>query len=294
MRRAFLVVTLSFALCGFAADVKRGDVFRTALMTLMCPTPPLGALYAPDLTWKEWVATGRAIAFDSVGNLYSADDSTLDVFDSTLRKVRSVALPEPASSLAVNDAGITYVVGESGTVYVYSPGGMLQYRFTLPNLELPARQVSIDVAPEGCTLVYAGAGGSVNRFDSCAQIALAPVATDEHFTAIRAMREGGFAGATDSRLKFYNGSGQVVFDIALPRERFSPRLTQVAAIAFDTNPDFIYLAANDGLRKLNLRDLSMPDIAAITSPFSVAVFGEQRPTPSSFSLPPAHRRGSRH
>ena len=131
------------------------------------------------------MTTGTAVAFDSIGNLTTIDNGALLTFDSMLQQTRRVPLMEPASSLAVDAAGFATVVGESGTAYVYSPGGILQRSFALPGVFVPAREVNIDVSPEGCTLVYLGAGGKVNRFDGCTQIALA--APDDRFTAIRAL-----------------------------------------------------------------------------------------------------------
>ena len=271
-----------------AADVQRGDVFRTAAMTIMCPTPPLGALYSRDLQWKQYLATGRAIAFDSVGNLYSVDGTALDVFDTSLHKIRTVAIPEAASALAVSGAGFAYVAGESGTVFVYSPGGVWQSEFTLPSAA-----ESIDIAPEGCTLVYVGAVGVVNRFDVCAGVALPRIAQDERFTAIRALRDGGFAGATASRIEIWNGAGQMVHSVNIPNERFSNEVAHVAALAFDVDPDYIVLVTNSGLMKMNVRNPSGAITDALNNPFGVAVFGEERPSPSRFATP-AKRRGAGH
>lgn len=87
-----------------------------------------------------------------------------------------------------------YVVGRSGRMYVYSPGGILQRSFTLPNLSASAGAISIDATPDGCTLVYVGDGASANRFNTCAHLALARLAPGKRFEAVHALSDGGFAG----------------------------------------------------------------------------------------------------
>jgi|GEM_PF-4295548 len=291
--KAVAAILLSCALPAFASDVKRGDVFRTAVMTIMCPTPPLGALYSGDLTFKTWIATGGVVAFDSVGNLYAAGDSALQIFDTTLRPVRTIALSEAPIALAVNDAGVSFVAGTSGNLRVYSPGGVLQQAFMLPNVAPPVSFMSIDVAPDGCTLVYTGANDRVNRFDVCARVALPPIAQDRRFTAVRALRDGGFAGATDTRIELWNGSGQLIHSVALPPERFNNRPVHVEALAFDVDPNFVVIATDTGLMKLNIRNPAIVKSDFLSNPIGVAVFGEARPAASEFAAP-VRQRGIRH
>src|SRR5229473_6341440 len=142
---AAVVIGLASVRAG-AADIVRGDVVRSAMYVfIMCPAPPPTALYSGVLAFKSYLDSGDAVAFDSVGNLYSVviEDGpfvymmVLRSFDPSLRLIRSVPLPEAARGLAVDAAGFSYVVGVSGTVHVYSPGGMLLRSFALPNL-LPA------------------------------------------------------------------------------------------------------------------------------------------------------------
>src|SRR5947207_11022199 len=104
-RLAFFVAALALSLPMFGADVRRGDVFRTADFTIICPTPPIGALYAPNLEWKTYLPTGPAVAFDSIGNLTTIESGALITFDSMLQQTRRVPLMETANSLAVDAAG---------------------------------------------------------------------------------------------------------------------------------------------------------------------------------------------
>ena len=293
MKSSGLAVTalaLCFSLSAFAADVRRGDIVRVAaLNVIMCPTPPPGALHAPDLTWKSYVAAGDEVAFDSIGNLYAVNLMTLEIFDSMLQSIRKVQLPEISSSIAVDAAGFAYVVGESGTAYVYSPGGTFQRSFTLPNLFIPARRVSIDIASNGCTLVYVGVGGSASRFDACSGMPLPAIATGERFDALRALADGGFAGATGDRIKFYDSSGRILGDIAAPTH------DTVAALAFDVDPDYLWIATKNLLVRMSIRDHTITARSSYFDPYAVAVFGEQRPAASSFPAPPPPKRhGVRH
>ena len=273
-----------------AADVMRGDIVRNAAPpAVMCPTPPRTAVLSSDLKFKSWLYTGDAVAFDSIGILYAAGDMRLESFDSSLQRIRSVALPEPASALAVDAAGFSYVVGQSGRAYVYSPGGAGQRSFVLPNLSAPVGAISVDVAPNGCTLLYVGDHGSVNRFDVCAQLALAPIATGERFEAVRALSDGGFVGATAGHIKFYDANGRLLHDI------LAPPGSPIVSLSFDTDPLSLWIANGQFLTRVGIVLGTIAARTPITDPGGVAVFGERRI--SSASLAAAigtRRRGASH
>src|SRR5207302_7146415 len=116
--------------------------------------------------------------------------------------------------------------GRSGKTYVISPGGVVQRSFLLPNVSTSKDAISVDVTPDGSTLVYVGDGASVNRYNVCAQVLLAPVAPGERFEAIRALSDGGFAGVTNGRVKFYDASGRLLYGV------IAPAGTPVGALAF--------------------------------------------------------------
>lgn len=284
------------------ADIVRGDVVRSAMYVfIMCPAPPPTALYSGVLAFKSYLDSGDAVAFDSVGNLYSVriEDGpfaymmVLRSFDPSLTLIRSVPLPEAASGLAVDAAGFSYVVGVSGTVHVYSPGGMLLRSFALPNLP-PAEAsaipspISIDVTPNGCTLIYIGEGGSANRYDACALMPLPPIASDRHFDAIRALNDGGFAGATGDHILFYDASGRLAY--GLPAPPGSP----IGAMAFDVDPQYLWIANTTSLVRMRISDHAIAAQTDIRFPRAVAVFGEHRPDATALPTQLPRRRAAGH
>jgi hypothetical protein len=289
MKALAVAAALSIAFGMNAVELKRGDVVRSSnTPAIMCPTPPRMAAYGPDLSFKSWIWTGDLVGFDSVGNLYTAEASTLQSFDVTLQPIRKVTLQENASALAVDAAGFAYVVGESGRVYVYSPGGVYQRGFWLPNSgSAPVR--SADITPNGCTLMYIGDHHSMNRFDACAEVPLPPLAADEQFDAVRALNDGGFAGATSGHIKFYDSTGRVLYDIPAPSGNV------VGALAFDADPANIWVATDETLARVHIADHFVGAHTYSMNPGGVAVFGEQRATAATLpAIPPPKRRSSRH
>jgi hypothetical protein len=289
MRAAAIVVSLTIALAANAVELKRGDVVRSSSSpVIMCPTPPRTAAYSSDLMFKSWIWTGDYVGFDSVGNLYAADGSTLQSFDVMLQPIRTVVLKEAASALAVDAAGFAYVVGESGRVYVYSPGGVYQRGFWLPNSgSTPVR--SADITPNGCTMVYVGDHHSMNRYDACAELPLPSLAADERFDAVRALNDGGFAGATSGHIKFYDSTGRVLHDIPAPSGNV------VGALAFDTDPAYLWVATDETFSRVHIADHFVSPRTYSFNPGSVAVFGEQRASASTLpAIPPSKRRSARH
>ncbi|MEA2415993.1 MAG: hypothetical protein QOI58_2650 [Thermoanaerobaculia bacterium] len=285
------LVVLLFALVitstAGAAEVMRGDVVSTSdTRVIMCPAPPRTAVLSPNLEWKSWLYSGDAVAFDSIGTLYAAGDRTLESFDSTLRDIRTVVLGENVIGLAVDSAGFAYVVGQSGKTYVISPGGVFQRTFRLPNLTVPVGAISIDVTPDGCTLVYVGDGASANRFNTCAQVALVPIAPGERFEAIRALSDGGFAGATDGRIKFYDSTGRVIYGI------LAPPGGRVAALSFDIDGQSLWIANETFLVRMNIIDQTITARTPVSNPRTIAVFGERRISAANLPAAAPTRRHS--
>lgn len=273
-----------------AAEVMRGDIVRSAdPPAVMCPTPPRTAVLSPNLEWKSWLYTGDALAFDSIGILYAAGDTTLESFDSTLQHIRTVVLGEPVSALAVDAAGFAYVVVRSGTTYVFSPGGVFQRSFMLPNLSAPVGTISADVTPDGCTLVYVGNGGSANRFDTCAQVALSPIAPGERFDAVRALSDGGIAGATAGRINFYDSNGRLLYGI------LAPPGGPVVALSFDIDRQSLWIANGAFLVRMNIFDQTITARTPIINPRAIAVFGERRISVAVLpAAAPPRRRSTSH
>jgi hypothetical protein len=298
---AAVVIGLASVRAG-AADVVRGDVVRSAMYAfIMCPAPPPTALYSGVLAFKGYLEAGDAVAFDSVGNLYSVrigdpysvNGPMLLSLDPSLSLIRSVPLPEAARGLAVDAAGFSYVVGLSGTLYVYSPGGMFQRRIALPNLpaeaasEIPS-PISIDVTPNGCTLIYIGADASVNRYDTSALMPLAGIASDQRFDAIRALNDGGFAGATGDHILFYDASGRLAYGL------LAPPGSPIGAMAFDVDPQYLWIANQWSLVRMRISDHTITAQTDIRFPRAVAVFGEHRPDATALPTQLPKRRAAGH
>jgi hypothetical protein len=290
--RRLVALLLAFVITSTAsaADVMRGDIVTTTTTRLpMCPAPPRTAIFSPHLEWKSNLYSGDAVAFDSIGTLYAAEDYVFESFDSTLRNIRADVVGENVIGLAVDSAGFAYVVGLSGKTYVMSPGGLLQRTFSLPNLTASVSAISIDVTPDGCTLVYVGDGASVNRFNTCSQVALAPIAPGERFDAIRALSDGGFAGATTGRIKFYDSTGRLIYGIVAPPGG------RVAALSFDIDGQSLWIANETFLVRMNIIDQTITARTPVSNPRTIAVFGERRI--SAANLPaaaPPRRRSAVH
>jgi len=282
---ALLLAVLVTSTAG-AADIVRGDIVRSAdPPAIMCPTPPRTAVLSSSLDFKSWLWTGDAVAFDSVGNLYAAGQTTLESFDSTLQTIRKIDLGEKVTALAVDAAGFAYVVTHGGTTVVVSPGGAVQRSFVLPNLHTPVDSTSIDVTPAACTLVYIGDGASLNRFDVCAQIALGPIAAGERFEAVRALSDGGVVAATAGLIKFYDSNGSLRYSVAAPAGG------PIAALSFDLDDHSLWIANGEFLVRMNIFTQAITARTRILNPRAVAVFGERRLSSANVPtvVPPRHR-----
>ncbi|HXH92160.1 MAG TPA: hypothetical protein VNN25_11315 [Thermoanaerobaculia bacterium] len=289
VRLGALLLAFAVSVSAEAAEVLRGDVARSAAIpVILCPTPPRTSLYSGALAFKDYLWVGDAMAFDANGNLYGVDGTSLQSLDTSLQPIRTVKLPEGSSSLAVDAAGFAYVVGKSGIVYVYSAGGAFQRRFALPNLTPPVSAISIDVSPNGCTLVYIGDGGFAYRYDACAQIPLPAIAAGERFQAIRALSDGGIAGAVGNHINFYDATGRLVYELLASPD--SP----VLAMAFDAEPNFVWIANETSLFRMHITDHAITAKTSILDPHNVIVFGELRPSAAVLpSLAQAKRRSAR-
>jgi hypothetical protein len=285
---AVLVAALVTSSAG-AAEVIRGDVVRSAdPPAIMCPAPPRTAVLSSNLEFKSWLWAGDAVAFDSIGTLYAAGDTKLESFDSTLQHIRTIELGEQVSGLAVDAAGFAYVVVRSGRAYVFSPGGVFQRTFSLPNLTAPVGAISVDVTPDGSTLVYVGDGASANRFDMSSQLAL-PIAPGERFDAVRALSGGGIAGAASGRIKFYDSNGRMLYGIVTPPGG------RVAALSFDVDNQSLWIANETSLVRMNIVDQTITARTPINNPRAIAVFGERRISAADVpAAAPPRRRSAGH
>ncbi len=293
---AALLCAAVLAVTAEGVQLMRGDVVtgRGPNSAILCPTPPSVSIYSPELATKLQMYTGNVVALDANGNLYALANayttpptSTLEVFDATQRKIRTTTIPEPASSMAVDATGVAYVLAESGVVRVFAPSGALTRTFVLPSAGAPAPLISIDIAPDRCTLVYAGAGGVADRYDACSDRALPGVVAEHPFEAVRAMDDGGFAGAVAGRIRFYDRDGRLLQDLP------APRTGTVSGMAFDATGEALWVGYNFSLYRIQLRDHSIVRQGQALDPRWIAVFGETRPAPASVAPPAGRRRVAR-
>lgn len=288
---AVTALAVAFAALAANADtLQRGDVILdVGYNVVMCPTPAGELVFSPDLIVnKSYIYDSGKVAIDASGNIYVlADwDQSLTVRDVQFQRIRTIELLEPSSSFTVDDTGRAYVVGESGLVRVYSPESDLVLTFTLPNVDTPVKNLSMDMAPDRCTLVYASSGGAAQRYDICS--ATSSPAVGANFDAVRAMRGGGFVGATGGFIDFFDANGRLV------AYRQSPSASRVAALAFSADGDTLFVASGSQLYAMPLTAHAVRRQTTNDRYFTahaLAVFGEERPSSTSFAT---KRRVARH
>jgi len=292
--KASALALLTTAVVWTAAAAERwttGDVVRTDEMQMyMCPmVPPTPAVYTRELVFKDWLYVSTVLGFDGAGSLhYLTGDALAKMDREPLIPTPNAKLPEWMNALAVDAAGSSYLVGTSGRLYVYSPANARLRDFALPNATRPAWGMNVDVSPDGCTFLYVGDTAAVNRFDVCRGAPLPAVAEEEHFTAVRALADGGFAGATRDRIRFYDASGRLRYEIQAPA-------TPVAAMAFDVDPEYLWVATAQQLVRVRIQDGKITTVSERVPVQNVAVVGERRPSAASLpAAPPPRRRGAGH
>ena len=287
--RAAVLVAVSIAAICRAESLLRGDlVAGIRYNPIMCPAPPAVWVFSDQLAHKMDVYASGEIAVDGVGRIYVLSDLAaplLEVFDAQFQRIRSLTLLEPSSSFAVDETGRAFIVGESGLVRIYSPEGTLVSTFPLPNVVTPVRDMSIDIAPDGCTLVYIGPNRAAERYDVCSGTALPPVASG--LDAIRALRDGGFVGAIVGRIEFFDRNGRFVSD------QPTPTADRVNAIAFGPDGRTMWVATGSKIfeMRVGVPAVSAQTTVSLVNILSLSVFGEQRPLASPVE---PRRRSVRH
>jgi len=294
---ASLIVT-SVTVTASADMLLRGDIVSAIRFdAVICPTTPSVLVLASDLQRKNGPYAGGAVAVDGSGHIYVLENNnppwvdevvstTLDVFDTSFQKVRTIALPENARSIAVDGNGTAYVVAETGKTRVYSPAGDFVRMFILPDVAAAPAPLSLDISSDHCTLAYLGAQGSANRFDACSLTALPSIG--EGFDAVRALADGGVVAAIGGRIRIYDGRGLLVADYA------SPTSGPVTALALGADGSSLWVAAHKQLFQIHFAGGAVRDEAVLdfVNVRFLAVFGESRP--AAVAAMPSKRRSIRH
>ena len=124
---ALALLTTCVVLTAAASDKwTHGDVIRTDEMNMiMCPAvPPMPAIYTRELAFKSFLDAGTLVGFDDAGSLRSVSGDYLVSANRETPLSILVKLPEYAAAIAVDTVGSSYIVGESGRLYVYSRTGV--------------------------------------------------------------------------------------------------------------------------------------------------------------------------
>src|SRR5437762_5029660 len=211
-----LLLLSSFAVS--AATINKGDVVASPVPRPLMPEVFDAPMRVFDGNFNEKL-TGETpfaglVAADAIGNITFAGGNTLVRLDPMLQILQTTRLSEPAWSFAVSSSGDrTYLLGESGRLYVVRADGSLENFFALPDA---AHEGNIDLAPNQCTLVYIDGAHHVRRFDVCNTTALPDIAPNATADYVRALAEGGFAALNGRAIQFYDGTGRLTYTFNLP------------------------------------------------------------------------------
>src|SRR5258708_39511010 len=103
-----------------------------------------------------------------------------------------------------------------------------------------------------------------------ARVTRAPIAPGERFDAVRALSDGGVAGATAGLIKFYDSTGRLRYSIPAPPGG------SIAALSFDTDDRSLWIANAESIVRMNIFNQMITARTRIRNPRTIAVFGERR------------------
>jgi len=293
------MLSLLLAVSLAASAIDPGDVYLSTETQFVFGTRITSGIFlSADGKLKTGPSAGGALSaqFDARGHLFLLFNLGLREYDPSFALVRDTMLPEQSFNMVTDGVGGAYVVGASGMTYYYGPNGSLQRQFQLPGLAYPTSTVHIEPAEDQCTLAYVNsegvmAGGvTVQRFDACTMEALSPRGQGERFTTIRLMRDGGFVGAQQNTLKFYDAAGNLVLTRAVAP---GPDLQKIGSIAFDSDSAYIWTASTGGfVSKVRIADSKTVASQVVGPVLTLAVNGERRP--AAATLLGGRRRATGH
>lgn len=217
-----LVVTVWTPLRASHLSFETGDVF------VSLETGPV-QWWLPDGTFRSVLVpnvpgVGEGMAFDASGNLYVARwrADTMGLSGNTVEKFNVLGQSMGAvghgyncdpHTLVFDAAGIAYV-GQAGcrrSVLKFVPGEID------PQELLPESEIQgifwLDLASDGCTMVYTSYGPNVKRFDVCAGLQLpdfnAGVLPGPFVQDLRVLADGGVLVSNGDRILRLDASGAV-------------------------------------------------------------------------------------
>lgn len=205
-----------------SAAFARGDVFasvgRSTVERHGADTAPLQLLTAAGR--PRWT-NGMAFRRDT-NELYVAANHTVFVFDASGSFTGTFGgghVSHPGG-IVFDPDGNAYVplAGGSRQVLKLDPQGQLVQAFT-PEGEGSVGPARVDLAPDGCTLLYTTYGTTIKRFDVCRDLQLPDLVTDlPGFVAaeVRALADGGALVANYTSVLRIGETGQIVATYDLP------------------------------------------------------------------------------
>jgi hypothetical protein len=279
MRIAAAAVALFIAVAAHAVTIAPGDVAVTAPSCLNAciatPAPP--ALYVLDhnLNVKTF-HDGYFMAFGPNGHLFTSYGASVTEYDTTLTAVRTFTRPQASTAaLTVDPFGNLLVMSFAGVLTIYSPAGAVLQTISLPfTPTAPYPAASLDLGPDQCTLFYTDGAQSGRRYNICAQLPLANLPPGS-WSAVRTMSDGGYAAASGSTLSIFDGQDHLL-------RAYTPQVSDIYALAFDSDPGFILLGTSNGVYRIRLAD-GVPTGHFSSIIVAVAVDGEQRPAAAPLS-----------
>jgi hypothetical protein len=265
---AVVFVTLFAALSAAATTIGPGDIAQTPIpfCCITTPPPPVGFLLANDTSTKTSLPGAFIVAFGPNNHLIV----NYIEYDSSMTAVAHFPLTTGQAAMAVSRNGDVYFLMTDGSVNVCSPAGPLERSFALPfTTGVLLTPPTLDLAADDCTLFYTDAAQNGRRFNVCTGQPLPDLAPGP-WTAVRALADGGYVTVRDATLRIFDTNNALVRTVPLP-------VTGIRAIAFDIDPQFIWLGGEAPLTKVRLATGEYVSSGGFQSDY-LAVNGEQRPS----------------
>lgn len=243
-------------------------------LCIATPPPPITILLDHDTQTKTTLFGPYVVAFGPNGHLFAGGFGGFTEYDPSLAVVRT--LPATGlTALTVAQNGDVYVLRLDGVLTIFSPAGAVKQTITLPftagSLVIPP---SLDLAGDQCTLLYTDGAQHGRRFDVCTQQPLPDLAPGP-WTAVRAMSDGGYLAGRDATLSIFDAQNHLL-------RTFTPQIESVTALAFDSNPRFLWAGTPGAVAKIDLATGARVAFGGI-GPLYLAVNGEQRPAAAAFA-----------
>jgi hypothetical protein len=241
------------------------------------------------------------LTFGSNNHLFVVSGAQyVEELDSSFNELQVIEVgPTASAGLLRATSGDFYVLDGQYILSILTPAGQLKTSFALPNaggmLEFFAP--AFDLAPDGCTLLYADGAHTGRRFNVCTGTALPHVAggpTD----VVRALADRGYVAVhghwetgeflPTSTLDFYDDADHIVRSIKLSLGAVFPYpdlTSQILDLSFDSDPRFLWVGAPGRVLKVRIADGAIVrDL--YSSVVKLAVNGETRPTLAGIAAAP--------